>query len=121
MLHCDGGIVIWCFQPVCIWSLTYFKFGPWDPGDVWEACVMKDLQVSINMHDLRGVCELRSSRRCMLHKLPHPNAVGVPFRRSRASFQHAHCNHLQQRAQMLQQPSWGCIPRAMSNSACSMA
>jgi hypothetical protein len=48
----------------------------------------------------------------MLYKITHPNAVSVPFKRSYASFQR-HCNHLRQRAQMLQQPSWGCTPRAM--------
>jgi hypothetical protein len=66
------------------------------------------------MHDLKGVCEPRGSWRCMLFKLTHPNAAGVPFRRSRASFQR-HCNHLQQRAQMLPQPSWGNTPRAVSD------
>jgi hypothetical protein len=71
------------------------------------------------MPDLKGVCELRGSWRCMLYKPTHPNAVDVPFKRSYASFQR-HCNHLRQRAQMLQQPSWGCTPRARSDGACSM-
>jgi hypothetical protein len=42
------------------------------PHISWEKCVthdLKDLQVPTNMHDLKGVCELRGSRRCMLYKL----------------------------------------------------
>lgn len=90
------------------------------PHISWEKCVtrdLQDLQVPTNMHDLKGVCELRGSWRCMLYKLTHPNAVGVPFRRSRAAFQR-HRNHLQQRAQMLQpgwEARWLAQPRAMSD------
>lgn len=87
------------------------------PHISWEKCVtrdLKDLQVPTNMHDLKGVCELRGSWRCMLYKLTHPNATGVPmFRRSRAALQR-HRNHLQQRAHMLQ-PGSGDQPRAMSD------
>jgi hypothetical protein len=41
----------------------------------WEKCVtrdLKDLQVPTNMHDLKGVCELRGSWRCMLYRSTTP-------------------------------------------------
>jgi hypothetical protein len=80
--------------------------------------------VSTYIHDLKAVCELRGSWRCIVqHHAVEPNLnetvcllAGVPVRRSRASFQR-HCDHLRQRAQMLQQPSWGYTPRALSGSS----
>jgi hypothetical protein len=43
------------------------------PHVSWEEGVMgdlQDLQDPINMHSLKGMCELRGSWRCMLYKLP---------------------------------------------------
>ena len=51
---------------------------PGAPRISWEKCVTRDLQslqVPTNMHDLKGVCELRGPWRCMLYKLTHPNTA----------------------------------------------
>jgi hypothetical protein len=79
------------------------------PRISWEKCVTQDLQslqVPTNMHDLKGVCELRGSWRCMLYKLTHPDAIGsgVPFRRSRAAYQRRQ-GSVQQRSEWLRRPA----------------
>lgn len=77
------------------------------PPVSWEKCVTKDLEsleLPTNMHDLKGVCELRGPWLSMLKKLTHPDAVAVPFRRSPAAVQCRYSN-MRQRAAGLQQPA----------------
>jgi hypothetical protein len=101
-VHCQFGCSPSCAQAevgvtCCAWAKTGTDtrccsrscMMQVQPHISWEECVtrnLKDLQVPTNMHNLKGVCELRGSWRCMLYKLTHPNAAGVPFRWPRASF-----------------------------------
>ena len=50
---------------------------------------LQTLQLPTRMHELKVVCELRGVWRGMLYKLTHPDAVGVPARRSGAALQGA--------------------------------
>lgn len=80
---------------------------PGAPPMSWEKRVTKDLQalqLPTDMHSLKGVCELRGPWRSMLYKLTHPDAAGVPFRRSPAAVER-HNSTMQQRAERLQQPA----------------
>jgi hypothetical protein len=89
------------------------------PRVSWEQCVAHDLTslgLPTSMQDLTDRCAVRGSWRSMLYKVTHPNADGLPFHRSRASYQR-HLSHMQWRARMLQ-VSWQGIhdgPRAMSD------
>jgi hypothetical protein len=78
------------------------------PPVSWEQCVTEDLhaqQLPSNMHELKGVCELRGWWRSMLRELTHPlpDEAGMPFRRSRVAAQR-HSTTVLRRADRLRLP-----------------